>query len=50
MYFWNTMNTANTGISERVPMAKIAPQSVDVMGSLNMRSARETVKLRGLFK
>jgi hypothetical protein len=50
MYFWKIINTAKTGIRERVPIAKMAPQSVEVMGSLNMRRARETVKLRGLFR
>ena len=39
-----------TGSRVRVPMANIADQSVDVMGSLNMRSARETVNSLGLFK
>ena len=31
-------------------MAKMADQSVDVCGSLNILSAKETVKSLGLFK
>jgi hypothetical protein len=50
MYFWKTKKIIKEGSRERVPIAKIALQSVEDWGSLNMRSASETVKLRGRFR
>jgi hypothetical protein len=50
IYFWKTRKMIRTGRRLRVPMAKMADQSVEVCGSLNILSAKETVKSFGLFK
>jgi hypothetical protein len=50
MYFWKNIKITNEGTTERVPMAKMAPQSVEVWGSANILIARETVKSLGRFR
>jgi hypothetical protein len=43
MYFWNRKKIISDGTIDRVPMAKIAPQSVWEVGSAKFRKARDTV-------
>lgn len=50
IYFWNITNIIRIGSSDKVPIAKIAGQSVADCGSENILKAKDTVYSFGLFR